>query len=228
MDSAHSARGTAPTPMPAVMAGYGLAEYGASWSDSDRVLVTVHGRDRTSDELPIGFVSHPVSRVTRILAPHANSKSWYDSRYDAPRAENADQVNVGLGKIAAAFALAGEKGIPTSKIVLAGFSQGGCMVAEYLLSGAQRPAAAAIFTGSVLDIAHPRQPTAGLAGMPVVLSGGDADPWLPAADLRATGTLLEALGADVRFQIFPDGDHVVRSQEMSLLGELVQGVGPRT
>ncbi|AEQ50135.1 alpha/beta hydrolase [Pelagibacterium halotolerans] len=227
MDSTDSARGSMPAPMPAGP-GYGLAEYGAPWHDCDRVLVTVHGRDRTSDELPISFVSQAISRVTRILAPYANSKSWYDGRYDAPRAQNADQVNAGLAQIEAAFALAGDKGIPTSKIVLAGFSQGGCMVAEYLLSGARRPAAAAIFTGSALDVAHPRQSGSGLAGLPILLSGGDADPWLPEDDLRATGALLEALGADVRFQIFPDGDHSVRSQEIALLGQLVQGVGPGT
>jgi phospholipase/carboxylesterase len=200
-----------------------LAEYGAAWAASDRVLIAVHGRDRESDELAIGFLSQPISRVTRTVAPYAAGKSWYGGRYDAPRAENAEAVEAGLGLIDAAFARAAENGIAASNVVLAGFSQGGCMVAEYLLGGRRRPGAAAIFTGSALDVAR-RGARVDLTGLPVVLSGGDGDPWLPVGDLEATGALLEAAGGDVRLHIFPDGDHVVRDREMKLLGQLVEGV----
>lgn len=222
MHRPNSARGDVVAQVGAVSA-YGLAEYGAAWGASDRVLIVVHGRDRESDELPIEFLSQPISRVTRIVAPYAASKSWYGGLYDAPRAENAEAVEAGLAWIDAAFERAAENGIAASNSVLAGFSQGGCMVVEYLLGGKRRPGAAAIFTGSALDGAR-RGTGVDLTGLPVVLSGGDGDPWLPVGDLRATGTLLEAAGGDVRLHIFSDGDHVVRYREMGLLGQLVEGV----
>lgn len=222
MDRPNSARGDVAAQESAISA-YGLAEYGAAWAASDRVLIAVHGRDRESDELAIGFLSQPISRTTRVLAPYAPGKSWYGGRYDAPYAENAEAVEAGLELIDAAFARAAENGIATSDVVLAGFSQGGCMVAEYLLGGRRRPGATAIFTGSALDVAR-RGAEVDLRGLPVVLSGGDGDPWLPVGDLRATGALLEAAGADVQLHIFSDGDHVVRDREMKLLGQLVEGV----
>ncbi|WMT91038.1 dienelactone hydrolase family protein [Pelagibacterium sp. H642] len=222
MQSVHSARGSMPEDASAA-SGFGLAEFGAPWGRCDRVLIAVHGRDRDANELPNGFAARSGCKTTRVLAPYARGKNWYEGRYDAPFAENADAVKAGLEWIDTAFERAAENAFPASKVVLAGFSQGGCMVAEYLLGGAHRPAAAAIFTGSVLDIAH-RRASAKLEGMPVLLSGGAGDPWLPMDDLRATGALLEAAGANVELHMFSDGDHVVRDQEMSLLGQLVKGV----
>jgi len=95
MDKPNSARGDVAAQESAISA-YGLAEYGAAWAASDRVLIAVHGRDRESDELAIGFLSQSISRTTRIVAPYAPGKSWYGGRYDAPYAENAEAVEAGL------------------------------------------------------------------------------------------------------------------------------------
>lgn len=205
---------------------YGCAQYGASWDEADCALVLVHGRDRDADELPIRMIGMPATRRVkpRLLAPFIASKSWYGGRYDAPRADNAAAVEEGIACIEGAVDLALQNGVPATCIVVAGFSQGGCMTVEYLMSGNTIPAAAAIFTGSALDLPNRNAASADLAGLPVVLSGGSADPWLPVKDLMATGALLEAAGADVHTEIFPDGEHAVRDPEISLLGQLLERV----
>jgi len=200
---------------------YGVLESGASWKDARKVLILVHGRDRDPAELPGMTAELALRERVRVLAPFAPSWCWYSSRYDAPLQENEKGRETGLQQIKSLLALAQEQGFRWGDIVLAGFSQGGCMVAEYLLAGEALPGAAAIFTGSALAVESRDFPAANLGGMPVVLSGGYRDPWLPVADLMATARALEAAGANVHLEIFPDAEHAVRAQEIELLGDLL-------
>jgi len=200
---------------------YGLAEAGCAWSEAEQVLVLVHGRDREPEELVKPLLeTHPLSHV-KILAPWIESRCWYEGRYDAPRAAHAEALDAGLAHIAAAVAKARGAGAP---VVLAGFSQGGCMVAEYLLTrGADDLTAAAIFTGSALDPRAEREGAADLSGLPVILSGGAADPWLPVIDLERTADLLASAGARTEVTTFDDQEHVVRPAEFARLAALLSG-----
>ncbi len=203
---------------------YGLDEFGAAWSDAEGVLILVHGRDRAPDELAGLALGLPRLRRCRILAPHVLSRCWYLGRYDAPHGENAPQLDLAMSQVGTAFARAQEHGFGPDRVVLAGFSQGGCVVAEFLLAGQERPAGAAIFTGALPDLANRPEPGVTLDGLPVIVSGGINDPWLPLADLRATADRFRAAGADVRLKEFPDSEHVVRPRELALLDALVKPI----
>lgn len=223
MDTPHSARGSVGSARPAG-SGYGHIAGGAGWDEADRVLVVLHGRDRAPEDLIELFLGQAQAQRTRVLAPFAPDRSWYAGRYDAPIAENETAVAEGLAHIGAVMALGTAHGIDLSRTVLAGFSQGACMALEYLLGVPARPAAAAVFTGSVLGIAGDRAQVPDLAGLPVLITGGDADPWLPVADLKASAALMGVYGADVHLEIFPDSDHAVRDRELTLLGQLIDRV----
>ncbi|NDV02817.1 alpha/beta hydrolase [Pseudoroseicyclus tamaricis] len=217
--SAHEGAGTA------ARVGYGLAQYGAGWDSAQAVLVLVHGRDREPEEM-FRLLGDSLAARLRVLAPYTESKTWYPGRYDAPLAENAEGVARGMDEIDAAFRLAAEHGFGPERVVLAGFSQGGCLVTEYLIDGRTRPAAAAIFTGTPLAMTGRGLPERDLAELPVVVSGGAADAWLPLADLLATEAVLTRLGASVHLEMFPDADHVVRPAEINRLRELVDQLTP--
>lgn len=204
---------------------YGLFQSGAAIADADCAIVVVHGRDRGAEELPQAILERAGDRRLSVLAPWVEPRLWYDERYDAPLHENANARDAGLATIAAAVALAADQG--RCPVILTGFSQGGCMVAEFLLTGgARNVAAAAIFTGSLLAPAQRRggRPVA-LRGLPVMLSGGLGDAWLPAGDLARTGDILAAHGAQVDVATYPDQDHVVRPDEIDRLLALVPQPG---
>lgn len=223
MDNPHSARGSVGSARPAAP-DYGYIECGADWAEADRVLVVLHGRDRAPEDLIELFLTQEQAHDTRILAPYAPDRSWYAGRYNAPIAENETAVAEGLAHIGAVMALGTAHGVELSRTVLAGFSQGACMALEYLLGVPARPAAAAVFTGSVLGIAGAGEAQPDFNGLPVLMTGGDGDPWLPVGDLRASAALMEMYGADVHLEIFPDSDHAVRDRELTLLGQLIDRV----
>lgn len=204
--------------------GYGMVQFGAPWAEAEGVLILVHGRDRDPQDLPISAIRLERTRRRRVLAPFIASRSWYPGRYDAPIAVNLAGIDAAIDLIVQAFAVAKAHGHGPDNVVLAGFSQGGCVAAHYLVSGNELPAAAAIFTGSLPDIAN-RQTEEGLVDLlPVTVSGGVSDPWLPVEDLRATAAFLARAGADVRMEEYQDADHVVRPAEIALLDALLEKI----
>lgn len=203
---------------------YGMEQFGAGWSEAKGVLILVHGREREPDELPVWAIGSHLARQFLILGPNIAPRRWYAGRYDAPYADNAAQLELAVGQVKQAFDLASRKGFGEEAIVLAGFSQGGCVVAEFLFGGHGRPSGAAIFTGALPDLRNRAVPEIDLEGLPLVISGGMQDPWLPVADLRATAQLFEAVGAQVHLEEFADADHVVRPHELTLLEALLEPI----
>jgi len=221
-DSRAETTANAPDASPSV---YGVAEFGAEWEDARAVVVVIHGRDRDPAELARRIADVPQLRDIRILAPYITSQCWYPDRYDAPLEANAAALSSGLAHIEAVMQGALDQGAAREGLVLAGFSQGACMVLEYVLSQGTRPAAALAFTGSLLDLRGRAPHTGDLEGLPMIVTSGATDEWLPTKDLLASAAVLERAGADVHIEIFPDGLHIVRDQEISLLDDLLQQIG---
>lgn len=209
---------------PAASARYGVLKYGAPWAEARALLICVHGRDRQPDELPALVASMNDVAPFAILAPYIDGRSWYSGKYDAPYAKNAADIGAATSAIRDAMTLAAKFGFKDRHIVLAGFSQGGCLVAEYLMADNPQPRAAAIFTGAWPDLHNRAAPSNRLNGMEVLVSGGNEDPWLPVSDLKKTTDLLERAGAQVKFTQFSDGEHVVRPSEIAALGGLLKKV----
>ena len=93
-----------------------------------RVAVVLHGRGQD----PVYMLEHLVARldapdVAYVLPPAAGG-SWYPGRYNEPRAANEPWLGHALEAGEAAIAGVLEAGVPAEQIVLAGFSQGGCLV----------------------------------------------------------------------------------------------------
>ncbi|RUX41050.1 phospholipase, partial [Mesorhizobium sp. M7A.F.Ca.CA.002.09.1.1] len=69
------------------------------------------------------------------------------------------------------------------------------------------------------------------AGMPIYLSGGDADPWIPVSAFADAAQSLGRIGASLRADLFPGRGHEVSDAEIAMLGtildDLAAGRGPR-
>lgn len=206
--------GSAPSAAP------GLFELGSAWQTTRGVLIVAHGRDRPSDELPVLLADLARQHGCRILAPVAAGLSWYPGRHDTLEGNGPGRA-AALEQIDNLMALANRHGVADDRIVLVGFSQGGCIVTEYLLWGDKCPGAAAVFTGCALSI--PADAYAGhCQGIEVLMTSGKNDPWLPLDDLFVAADALERAGARVKREIFSDQDHIVRPREIELLGELLK------
>ncbi|MAG95011.1 MAG: phospholipase [Planctomycetaceae bacterium] len=114
----------------------------------------------------------------------------------------------------------GQTGLPASRIVLGGFSQGAMLTTDLALHLDESPAALCIWSGTLLYEDVWRQCASQRAGLRIVQSHGRQDPLL---DFHAAVCLRDLLiegGAEVDFIEF-DGIHTIPTHALERFGELL-------
>lgn len=217
------------------LAAPGLEIHGAPVGHGDLAVVLLHGRDQD----PAWMHDHVLTRlaprlpdvaVTWVL-PAAPGRSWYAGRVHDPPAETlaerdraADVVD-GLADALAA------RGHDAASTVLAGFSQGACLVADHLLRRRRRWAGAVIWTGAApgppgTDRSPPAADPTPLTGLPVLATNGDVDAWVPLAGTEELVAALRERGAEVALRVQPGRDHAVADDEVDAAAALLRRLTP--
>lgn len=204
---------------------------GADPTKAKVLCVFVHGRNQSPEEMEAAVISRLSARDVAFALPRAEGKTWYNARAidpltDTTRAELANSLN-GLAKIVSD--LRGKApGVP---LVLAGFSQGACLSLEHGFSGRAAPDAVVAFTGCRVGVTTDDRSAALPSGLPVYLSAGSADPWIPVTAFAEAATALGQAEARLRCDVFPGRPHEVSDAEIAMLNsvltDLAAGHPPR-
>src|SRR5690606_9990209 len=159
-----------------VHAGQGVLQGGTPLEEASVVLVLAHGRGASADDM-IGLGRALYEPGVAVLAPQASGSVWYPERFLAPIERNEPWLSSALGRIDAVVRQALDAGIPTSGIIVGGFSQGACLATEYAArqAGLRGPLGGVLgFSGGLIgppgtDFTYPGS----LEGMPVFLGCSD-------------------------------------------------------
>lgn len=116
-----------------------------------------------------------------------------------------------------------ETGLPTSRIVIGGFSQGGMIATEVALTLDESPAALVVFSGTILNEPAWRAAAPQRAGLKAILSHGRQDPILPFLGAEWLRDLLKDAGLDVEFLPF-NGGHTIPRDALARVGDLIDGL----
>lgn len=177
-------------------------------------MILLHGRGASAEDI-LGLGQALAPGDWALLAPQAAGHTWYPYSFLAPRRENEPFLTSALAKVGALVAQALASGVPSERIVLAGFSQGACLATEFAGRHPRRYGAVLAFTGGL--IGPPGEPialTGDLAGTPVLLSSGDPDPHVPWARVEQTADLLTGIGANVTLRRHAGRPHTVLAEEI--------------
>jgi phospholipase/carboxylesterase len=195
------------------------------------LCVFVHGRNQSPEEMEATVIRRLSAPDVAFVLPGAGGRSWYAARAvdpltDTTRAELAASLE-GLALVIGRLR-AGAPGLP---LLLGGFSQGACLSVEHAFTCRAAPDAVAAFTGCRVGQAADDRPAALPPGLPVYLSGGSADPWIPALAFAEAAAALAQAEARLRCDVFPARPHEVSEAEIamldSLLIDLAAGRAPR-
>ena len=192
--------------------------------DRARVVgLLVHGRDQ-DEAVMLDVVERLGLDDVGYILPVAAGRTWYPGRYFDPVAENQPQVDWALAAFEAALVLAGQAGVGDERIVVGGFSQGACLIAEL---AARRPrgwAGAAILTGTLLGPAGERVvPAEGVRDLPMFFGSSRFDEWIAPSDAQATADAFAAAGARVTAEVYDDRVHEVNEAAVAGLRRLLVG-----
>ena len=180
---------------------------------------------RLPDSLPVRFVfpHAPVRPVT--LNGGMAMRAWYDI---IALGGNAQQDDTGIRQsqqhVHALIERENQRGVPTERIVLAGFSQGGAIALHTGLRYPERLAGIMALStylplrDSVTDERHNAN-----ADVPILMCHGTQDPVLPMEMGQASSELLQQLGYSVEWHDYPM-QHAVCLEEVQAISAYLQNV----
>ncbi|MGD9701956.1 MAG: alpha/beta hydrolase [Acidimicrobiia bacterium] len=204
----------------------GVERFGPAPADAAAVVVAVHGRGQAPAYLREHLVA-PVGRADIAwLLPAAAGQTWYPLGFLAPLADNQPALDHAIAAIAAIDSeLAG---LDQRRIVWAGFSQGACLVTEYLARHPRRAGGLLALTGGMIGPEGTVLTVAGsFDGMPAYFGVGDADDWVPLWRVQESADAYRAAGADVTVEVFPGLPHEISPREIDHARALLASVAGR-
>lgn len=188
---------------------------GAPLARAKAAMILLHGRGATAEgmlELADVFAQPDMA----YLAPQAPGRTWYPHSFLAPIEKNEPHLTRALAQVGALVENLGQHGFAPEKIVLLGFSQGGCLALEYTARNAQRYGAViGLSAGLIGPEGTPRTYGGSLAGTRVVLGCSDIDAHIPVGRVRDSSRVLSALGGDVIERIYPGMGHNINDDEIA-------------
>ena len=114
--------------------------------------------------------------------------------------------------------------MPDRSIVLAGFSQGACLIAE-LIARTPRPfAGVAVLTGTLLGPDGAMTEPAFLNGLPMYFGASRHDEWVAIERAELTARVCERAGARTSIDIYEDRLHHINDRAVSGLATLLATV----
>jgi phospholipase/carboxylesterase len=152
----------------------------------------------------------------RFVFPHANTmpvtinggyvmRSWYDIvATDLTRREDEGGLRSSQLQVEALIAREKARGIPASRIILAGFSQGCAMTLQTGLRHPEKLAGMLCLSGylPLSSVAGAERSEASL-GTPIFMAHGVQDPVVPFARAEESRKVVEALGYQVEWHAYP-------------------------
>ena len=188
------------------------------------------GADGHDFEPIVPYLGIPDSLGVRFVFPHAPRRgvsinmgmimpAWYDIRdLGLRRDEDEKGIRESAASVEDLIARENERGIPTSKIVLAGFSQGGAIALHQGLRHEEKLAGIlALSTYLVLDGDLESEIAPANRKTPVFVAHGSMDPMVPFRAGELTTERLRGLGYDVTWHRYPIG-HEVSPEEIRDIG----------
>ncbi len=198
-------------------AGQPVLQRGPSLADARLVAILVHGRGASAEDI-LSLTYELRVKDVAYLAPQAASRSWYPYSFLSPIEQNEPGISSGLRVLGGLVEQAGKEGVPPSRVVLMGFSQGACLSLEFAARHAQRYACVAGLSGGLIGPpGTPRNYSGTMDGTPVFLGCSDIDPHIPLERVHETADLFRKVGAAVDERIYPRMGHTVNRDELDAI-----------
>ncbi|MDO9316305.1 MAG: dienelactone hydrolase family protein [Burkholderiaceae bacterium] len=209
---------TAPNPTASIIVLHGL---GADGND----FVPIAEELKLDAVGPVRFVfPHAPVRPVTINGGMA-MRAWYDLlQTDLVRREDETGLRASRLDIEALIARERQRGVPASRIVLMGFSQGCAMTLMTGLRHAERLAGLVGLSGYLpLAGTTAAERTAASVALPIFLAHGRSDTVIPLSRATASRDALQALGCIVEWHEYPMA-HSVCPQEITDLNRWLLNV----
>jgi phospholipase/carboxylesterase len=202
---------------------------GVPLEEATRAMVLVHGRGGSARDILSLATYRAANRLNHtegmaFVAPEATDNTWYPYSFLQPTERNEPYLTSALGTLKSILArLQADFNLKTPQIYWLGFSQGACLMLEFL---ARHPGT----YGGIFGLSGglpgpdgtPRDYTGTFGQTPVLLACSDQDPHIPKARVLETEAVYERMGAQVQTKLYPNGPHAITDDSLSLINTILR------
>lgn len=196
---------------------------GATPADAAAAMIMIHGRGARAESILSLRNSLNFTGKFMFAAPQASGNTWYPYSFLSPIKMNEPGLTSGLQVIFDTLATLEKENMPKEKIILLGFSQGACLVSEFVARHPDTYGGIVCLSGGLVgEKINPDNYTGDLSGSPFFIGCSDADPHIPLERVTETEHIYRKLGANITKRIYPGMGHSVNEDELECVNGLMQ------
>lgn len=194
---------------------------GKALNEAEKALVMVHGRGAFAEDI-LSLAGYFNIKDYALLAPQATNNTWYPYSFLAPPQQNEPWLSSALDILKQVEADILAAGISSNNIYFLGFSQGACLMLEFITRYAKKRGGAVAFTGGLVgDKIYKENYSGDFLQMPVFIGSSDPDVHVPVERVQETVTVLKNMHADVTVKIYPGMGHTISTDEIEKANTLI-------
>ncbi|MCW3089956.1 MAG: phospholipase [Ferruginibacter sp.] len=199
---------------------------GKELTATSKVLIMLHGRGGSAEDI-LSFSAHLNVKDFTLFAPEATDNTWYPYSFLAPPSQNEPWLSSALKLIEELVHEVLSKGVTTENIYFCGFSQGACLILEYVTRNANKYGGIAAFTGGLIgDKIYSENYKGDFQGTPVFIGTSNPDPHVPVERVYATINILKDMNAVVTEKVYNNMGHTINQDEIDNANKLVFNAQP--
>jgi phospholipase/carboxylesterase len=201
-----------------------ISASGAPLGRAKAAVIMLHGRGASAESM-LSFADVFAQPDVAYLAPQAPGSTWYPYSFLAPFEQNEPALSHALETVASTASHIASQGLAPQRLVLLGFSQGGCLALEYAARNAQRyGGVVGLSAGLIGPPGTPRTYPGSLSGTPVFLGCSDVDVHIPVARVHESAEVLRRMGGEVTERIYPGMGHTINDDEVKHVRGILAGL----
>lgn len=208
-------------------AGGPLLTAGPPPAQAAATVVLVHGRGATAEGMLSLYDALGIATLAAV-APQAAGNTWYPRRFIEPIETNQPSLDSALRRLGAVVDDLRSQGVASDRVALLGFSQGACLVAEFVARNPRRYGAVLVLSGGLIGApGTPRDYPGSLDGTPVFIGAAEPDAHIPYERAVETKAVLDRMGASVELRRYADAPHSVNADELAVCQQMLSRLAGR-
>ncbi|RYC68266.1 alpha/beta hydrolase [Spirosoma sordidisoli] len=197
---------------------------GKPLEEASKVMIMVHGRGGSARDI-LSLSEYIKADDFAFVAPEANGRTWYPYSFLRPMSENEPYLSSALDVLTSLRArLQSDFNFKLPQIYWFGFSQGACLMLEYVARNATEYGGIFGLSGGLIGPdGTPRQYEGSFGNTPVFLGCSDTDSHVPKERVLESERVFSEMGASVTARLYPNFAHSINEDELNFVNLLITG-----
>ena len=194
---------------------------GKKISEAKKAMVMIHGRGAYAEDI-LSLAGYFPVKDFALIAPQAENNTWYPYSFLVPPKQNEPWLSSALEVLDEVVSDINNEGITPENIYFLGFSQGACLMLEFITRNAKKYGGVVAFTGGLIgDKIYPENYNGDFNHTPIFIGSSNPDPHVPVERVNATTQILKNMHADVTEKIYLNMGHTINNDEIEQANTLI-------